>query len=77
MMARMPGSPEFGIASLASVRLSHRCITVENGLTLHRYWTNARAACPKKASCTTGKERRVTRWEHEDVLWRFRSWPKI
>lgn len=45
-MARMPGSPEFGIASLASVRLSHRCTTVVNGLTLHRYWTNARAACP-------------------------------
>ena len=40
----------------------------ERGLTLHRYWTNA---CRDRAivgQCTTGKERRVTRWEHEDVL---------
>jgi hypothetical protein len=52
----------------AGETLSHRCTTVENGLTLHRYWTNACSACPLKADCTTGKERRVTRWEHEDVL---------
>jgi hypothetical protein len=25
-------------------------------------------ACAIKARCTTGKERRVKRWEHEDVL---------
>ncbi|TXN19086.1 transposase, partial [Methylobacterium sp. WL9] len=52
----------------AGETLPHRCTTVENGLTLHRYWTNACSACPMKAACTTGKERRVTRWEHEDVL---------
>ncbi len=24
--------------------------------------------CPIKGQCTTGKERRITRWEHEHVL---------
>ena len=52
----------------AGETLPHRHTTVENGLTLHRYWTNACSACPMKAACTTGKERRVKRWEHEDVL---------
>jgi hypothetical protein len=52
----------------AGETLSHHCTTVENGLTLHRYWTNACSACPLKTDCTTGKERRVTRWEHEAVL---------
>jgi len=42
--------------------------TIEKGLTLYRYWTNACAGCCMKAKCTTGKERRVTRWEHEHVL---------
>ena len=25
-------------------------------------------ACPLKSKCTTGSERRITRWEHEQVL---------
>ncbi len=40
----------------------------ENGLTLRRYWTNACRSCAIKDRCTTGKERRITRWEHEHVL---------
>ncbi len=40
----------------------------ENGLTLRRYWTNACQNCAIKDRCTTGKERRITRWEHEHVL---------
>ncbi|SMD15431.1 Transposase [Fulvimarina manganoxydans] len=52
----------------AGEMLAYRYTTVENGLTLSRYWTNACQTCPLKADCTTGKERRVTRWEHEDVL---------
>jgi hypothetical protein len=40
----------------------------ERGLILHRYWTNACQRCPIKVQCTTGKERRITRWEREDVL---------
>jgi hypothetical protein len=42
--------------------------TNEKGLVLHRYWTNACQACAIKQCCTTGKERRITRWEHEHVL---------
>jgi hypothetical protein len=29
---------------------------------------NACRDCALKPSCTSGKERRITRWEHEDVL---------
>ena len=35
---------------------------------LRRYWTNACRDCAIKRRCTTGKERRITRWEHEHVL---------
>ena len=35
---------------------------------LRRYWTNVCRDCALKASCTTGKERRTTRWGHEHVL---------
>ncbi len=52
----------------AGETLPYRYMTVENGMTLSRYWTNACQACPLKADCTKGQERRVTRWEHEDVL---------
>jgi transposase len=41
---------------------------VENGLKLHRYWTNACRTCALKSRCTTGVQRRITRWEHEHVL---------
>ena len=40
----------------------------ENGQKLRRYWTNACGTCAIKHRCTTGKERRITRWEHEHVL---------
>ena len=35
---------------------------------MYRYWTSVCRQCPLKAECTSGKERRVTRWEHEEVL---------
>jgi len=35
---------------------------------LRRYWTNACRDCVLKPRCTTGKERRITRREHEHVL---------
>jgi hypothetical protein len=41
---------------------------VEHGLTMRRYWTNACRTCALKGRCTTGIERRITRWEHEHVL---------
>jgi hypothetical protein len=37
-------------------------------MVLRRYWTNACQGCPIKQACTSGKERRITRWEHEHVL---------
>ena len=35
---------------------------------MRRYWTTVCRACAIKDQCTTGKERRITRWEHEAVL---------
>jgi hypothetical protein len=52
----------------ANERLIWRYTTEENGLTVHRYWSSACPACAMKAQCTTGRERRVTRWEHEAIL---------
>jgi transposase len=48
--------------------LTRRFTTVEDGMTVHIYWTSACANCPMRQQCTTGKERRVRRWEHEAVL---------
>jgi transposase len=48
--------------------LTYRYTNEENGLVLRRYWTNSCQSCPIKHQCTTGKERRVTRWENEHIL---------
>ena len=52
----------------AGEHLIYHYTSEERGLILHRYWTNACQSCPIKDQCTTGKERRITRWEREDVL---------
>jgi hypothetical protein len=52
----------------AGQRLIRHMTTQEKGKTLHRYWTSVCRQCPLKAQCTSGRERRVTRWEHEEVL---------
>ena len=53
----------------AGERLAYHYTNEENrALNLRRYWTNACRSCAIKHSCTTGKERRITRWEHEHVL---------
>ena len=52
----------------AGERLDYHFTNVENGLTLHRYWTNACQSCAIRDLCTEGKERRITRWEHEQVV---------
>ena len=52
----------------AGERLSYRYTTEEKGLTLHRYWTSVCQSCALKDRCTSGKERRITRWQHEHVL---------
>jgi hypothetical protein len=52
----------------AGERLTYNFTTQENGLVLRRYWTRACQRCAIKHRCTTGKERRITRWEHEHIL---------
>jgi transposase len=52
----------------AGERLTYHYTNEENGLVLRRYWTNACPSCPIKHQCTTGKERRITRWENEHIL---------
>jgi hypothetical protein len=52
----------------AGERLTYHYTNEENGLVLRRYWTNACQSCAIKHSCTTAKERRITRWEHEHIL---------
>ncbi len=49
-------------------RAIHRFASEEHGLTLHKYWSSACPRCPIKAKCTTSNYRRITRWEHEQVL---------
>ncbi len=69
------GKPDFRYVAAEDVylcpageRLTYRYTNEEKGLTLRRYWTGACLACAIKDQCTTGRERRVTRWEHEHVL---------
>jgi len=52
----------------AGERLTRRFATVEDDKTLHVYFTAACQGCELKARCTTGKQRRIRRWEHEAVL---------
>jgi transposase len=49
-------------------KLTYRYTSEEDGKMLRRYWTTACAHCRLKSQCTTGSERRITRWEHERVL---------
>jgi transposase len=52
----------------AGERLIYRYTNEEDGKVLRRYWTTVCSACPLKSQCTTGPERRITRWEHEHLL---------
>jgi transposase len=52
----------------AGEKLAYRYTNEEAGKTLRRYWTTACPCCPLKSQCTTGPERRITRWEHEHLL---------
>ncbi len=48
--------------------LTYRFESIENGMTLRRYWTSACSNCPIRNLCTPAEQRRITRWEHEHVL---------
>ena len=52
----------------AGEALTWRLVSVEHGLNLNVYWATACKNCAIKAQCTTGPERRVKRWEREEVL---------
>ena len=52
----------------AGERLTYRYTNEEEGKTLRRYWTTACLTCALKPQCTTGRERRISRWQHEHVL---------
>ncbi|HTH99814.1 MAG TPA: IS1182 family transposase [Acidisoma sp.] len=48
--------------------LPFRSNTVEHDMLIRVYWRDDCGSCAIKHQCTTGKERRVRRWEHEEVL---------
>lgn len=52
----------------AGQALTHRTTTEQQSLQMRRYWTNACKDCALKSHCTTGQERRVSRWEHEHLV---------
>jgi transposase len=52
----------------AGERLIYRCTWVDKGQKIRRYWRTSCAGCAIKSKCTTGKHRRVSRWEHEAVV---------
>jgi transposase len=53
----------------AGETMTRRFSNVEHGLTLHAYATPAcRSRCAVKANCTASLERRIKRWEHEEVI---------
>jgi transposase len=52
----------------AGQALIWRFTTVEDGMKNHRYWSSNCQGCALKEKCTPSPQRRVTRWEHQDVL---------
>ena len=54
----------------ADERLPRRNSSLEHGMVLHTYYASYLVCqdCKLKSRCTKGRERRVRRWEHEDVL---------
>jgi transposase len=52
----------------AGERLIYRFTRDESGKQIRRYWASACIRCPMKSRCTPSDYRRVSRWEHEDVI---------
>jgi len=52
----------------AGERLTYSFTTEDKGMVLRRYRTSACQSCSIKHSCTTSKERLISRWEHEHVI---------
>ncbi len=49
-------------------RAIYRFSREEKGKMIRRYWSSACVDCSIRPQCTTGKYRRISRWEHEAVL---------
>ena len=52
----------------AGLRLTYRFDSIEHGKTLWVYMTYQCSSCPLQAKCTTGKAKRIKRWEKEHIL---------
>jgi transposase len=52
----------------AGERAIYRFTREEGGKQIRRYWSSSCASCTTKSLCTSGKVRRISRWEHELVL---------
>ena len=52
----------------AGQRAKFRMASDERGMMTRRYWSSACPKCPLKAQCTPSDYRRISRWEHEEVL---------
>jgi len=52
----------------AGERLIYRFTREEKGKLIRRYWSSACPHCSLKPRCTTGKNRRVSRWVLEEVV---------
>ena len=47
---------------------TYRFSSEDKGKIMRRYWSSSCVGCSLKPQCTTGKYRRINRWEHEAVL---------
>lgn len=52
----------------AGERAIYRFSRDEKGKVIRRYWAAECVHCSMKSQCTTGKYRRISRWEHEAIL---------
>ena len=52
----------------AGERLKYTFTSEEKGLRIRRYWSRVCPSCAVKDRCTTSKQRRISRWEHEQLL---------
>lgn len=52
----------------AGERAPYRFTSEEKGLKIKIYWSSECLNCSRRTQCTTSKNRRIRRWEHEEVL---------
>jgi transposase len=52
----------------AGENLTYRYTTEERSIQIRRYWINGCRTRPLQTNCTTGNERRISRWEREDLV---------